>query len=143
VYQFDNYKKFNSGSDADMLDEHAILLLNKIISATNAIVVISSRWRENFSLEMLKNFLFQKGFIGTVYDKTPNSFWLDKEKHIRSQRGHEIQKWLNSQKIKPISYIILDDKSDMAHLSSRLIQTTARLGLTEKHVELAIKMLNS
>lgn len=142
-YMFFNREKWESRDDSEMIDSDALILLNKIIEETEAKVVISSSWRLHFEIEELKGFLSKKGFIGEVIDKTSDGFWIDKENHISSQRGHEIQKWLYEHSKSNIeSFVILDDNSDMVHLMPYLVQTTWQYGLQEEHVRKAIEILN-
>ena len=58
------------------------------------------------------------------------------------ERGIEIQRWLNETKYEIESFVILDDDSDMLHLSEKLVKTKGTRGLTEKEAKEAIDMLN-
>lgn len=118
-----------------MLDPKAVGLLNKIIEETGCEVVISSTWRLGNKLEFLVNLLvvkglnkdFRRNFIGV----TPRI--------AGSERGHEIQKWLDENPAE--KFVILDDDGDMAHLMSNLVWCDFLTGLTLELAEETIRRL--
>jgi hypothetical protein len=107
--------------------------LNRITSATNARIVISSTWR-GIGLVVLFEIFRQWGITGKTIGYTP--LW-----GYGSERGAEIQEWLNAHKVK--SFVILDDGDDMGHLRHRLVQTDYQVGLTAADADRAIAMLNA
>ncbi len=72
------------------IDPQAIALLNEIIEATSAKVVISSTWRKNHTLEELRAGLSSRGFRGEIIGVT-----CELNSAIR---GREIQTWLDEYK---------------------------------------------
>ena len=114
------------------IDPQAIVLLNEIIEATGAKIVISSTWRKNHTLEELRAGLSSRGFCGDIIDVTGED--------LSAIRGREIQKWLDDNAVHLDKYLdepdiikrfaIVDDDSDMEHLLPHLIQTNFELGLT-------------
>ena len=83
-----------------------------------------------------------KGFKYELYDVTPR-LW---HKGVGTQRGEEIQSWMNkeSEKNEIESYVILDDDSDMLpEQMNNFIHVDSNIGLTDKDVFTAIKILNS
>ena len=121
-------------SDLDVsIDPVAVQRLNTIIAKTNCSVVISSSWRIAYKLKHIRHILNRYGFTGNIIGATPRFGW--------QPRGNEIQSWIDSQNVKPTSICILDDSSDMTHLSHYLVQTTWADGLQDVHVKLAIAML--
>ena len=128
-----------------MIDPEKVSLLNQIIEATGAVVVISSSWRITNSYSDMQRLLDQKGFIGKIIGATPKTYQL--EDGSWSCRGDEIQHWLdsvtNASIAKELKFVILDDNSDMGHLKERLILTTWQQGLLKEHVDRAIAMLLS
>lgn len=119
-------------TEEDYFDQGCVKCLNSIISSTDAKLVISSSWRILFDMEMLSDFFSRQNVQGEIIDYTGR---------MGCERGHEIQAWLNTHKgIK--SFVILDDGSDMVHLSPYLVKTTWEKGLEEEHVAEAISILN-
>lgn len=116
------------------IDIKAVAILNRIIQATDAEVVISSSWRIATSLEAITKLLNKKGFVGNVIGSTPI---------LGLRRGLEIQAWIDARVPSPDStWAILDDDSDMEHLQHLLVKTTFQKGLQVKHVRPTIKLLN-
>ena len=112
------------------IDPHAVSLLNEIIEATGAKVVVSSTWRKNHTLQELRAGLSSRDFRGEIIAVTGED--------LSAIRGREIQKWLDDYKnwggYRPLDVVerfaIVDDDSDMEHLRPHLIQTNFELGLT-------------
>lgn len=118
---------------AAQIDPSAVAVLNGIIAATGADVVISSTWRLMRRLPDLRGILRSRGFTGRIIDATPDL--NDKP------RGLEIQAWLDAQREQPPAFAIVDDDEDMAHLSHRLVRTTFAEGLTEADADRLIALL--
>jgi len=125
------------------LDPDCVARLNKITNATGAKMVISSSWRILFDdVELLAKYLHSEGVTGEIIGKTPRFA----KSYIRGEmtygRGLEIQEWLSEQPVGEVeSFVILDDDSDMLHLSPLLIKTSWQNGLEDHHVNVAIEML--
>lgn len=117
----------------EMLEPRAVALLNDLLASTGAIVVLSSSWRIAYGMGFIQRALMKRGFTGRLRDKTPT---------IGSPRGREIQAWLDRRREPVESFVILDDGSDMLHLSHRLVQTSWGTGLQVEHVERAVVMLH-
>jgi hypothetical protein len=108
-----------------------VALLNQLCIDTNAVIVVSSSWRNNKTVEELQTILNNSGATFTVIDKTPYTGY---------ERGTEISKWLN-ENIKPetygcqsydfYQYAIIDDDSDMLlNQQQHFFQTDSYSGLT-------------
>lgn len=96
-------------------------------------VVISSTWRELYSMEWLKEKLKSYGIDSDrVIDRTPSSF--------RGYRGGEIDQWL-AEHPEVTDFVILDDNSDMEPYMDKFVKTTWATGLTLPHVYETIKRL--
>lgn len=111
--------------------------LKRIVDATGAEIVLSSTWRlcngmprEQALYDALISKLAEHGL--SVMDSTPS---------FSTYRGDEIDAWLQAHP-ECDNFIILDDMNDMKPHGRRLIQTPELEGLTEKHANKAIKMLN-
>lgn len=123
--------------DHEMIDPKAVAILNRIISETGADVVISSTWRILSTLGELREFLEQAGFRGNILGVTPRDY-------DTGYRGNEIQKWINDNVLDTnvLRITILDDDSDMEHLTKFLVNTDFEVGLTDADADVAIEMLN-
>ena len=144
-----NTKTRETFEDYMFVSDEKILLLKEIIDKTDAEIVLSSSWRRGWQakdnnprcahdevrlFDALELKLTEYGIRLMSY--TPH-LW---------HRGKEIESWLDAwtgEKIE--SFVILDDmaKEEFEPNSNRLIQTSITVGLTESHVEQAIRMLNN
>lgn len=129
------------------LNKDCVAMLNVITRATEAKIVVSSTWRQGSEavFEVLKHHLKSEGVEAEVIGRTPSGrsdvpeeIWDGFE---YPQRGHEIQCWLNNCQDPISSFIILDDDSDMAHLSKYLLNTDTFEGLTSAYPLPAVLML--
>ncbi len=132
------------------VDDDKVALLKELVTATGAQIVLTSTWREGWDMqvhpeqyskisnddirlfEALKEKL--KEYDMGLLDYTP----------IFGERGAEIDGWLNAWQGDPIEcFVILDDMSGkyLRPYSRYLVQTGMTEGLTQKHVENAIKIL--
>jgi histidinol phosphatase-like enzyme len=127
------------GSLINQLDPKKVDLLNRIINATGANVVISSTWRILHSMEELKDILISFGFKypQNIIDETPQTF--------SGYRGREINLWLtysNESDESVDQFVIVDDNSDMEPHMNNLVQTTWKDGMQESHMIEIINRLN-
>lgn len=122
------------------LNKKRLRLLEEIVIATDARIVVSSTWRNDSShMKKLLNTLGYRGIkIIGVTENLGKSSTGD-----RYYRGHEIQKWLNEHSCIE-QYVILDDDSDMLDSQLRnFVQTDGTIGLTDTLAYRAIYILNN
>jgi hypothetical protein len=111
----------------------SVAALNKILLRTRAYVVISSSWRESWTLTENAAFLEHAGVLkGHVVGKTTA---------LGKERGLEIDAWLNSVPYRVQAFAILDDRDDMLMHMHRLVQTNPEIGLTAELADKAIALL--
>lgn len=128
----------------DQIDQGSVEILNELVKATEAKIVISSTWRINYSPKEMQGFLEHFGFIGEVIGSTPRC----PEKY--SVRGNEIMAWIkeNEKLIGQDSayydqYVIFDDDSDMLYWQrNNFIHVDRYCGITPSNVYQAVKILN-
>lgn len=140
-YRGCKYKLPNS--NIYFVDDEKIKLLKQILDATDAQVVLSSTWRYEWiwselgmqtdgSFDLLRCKLLEYDI--KLISRTP--------KLESGYRGEEIDTWLKSWRGDKVeSFVILDDDTDMKPHGSRLVQTSFEKGLTQRHVNRAIKLL--
>lgn len=91
-------------------DPLCISLLNILIAATGAKVVISSTWRKHHKIEWIRAMLCRSGFKfpEEVISMTPDHTGIEWTSYLR---GNEITAWL---KLHPevTNYVVLDDDGD-------------------------------
>ncbi len=112
--------------------------LTRILTETDACIVISSTWRKLFTVEQLRTAFESWGISGErVVGATP--------KTDRAFRGQEVKLWLAEfarcgNQIK--TWVAIDDDSDF-YDDQYLIQTSFETGLTKKQADAAIAALNN
>jgi histidinol phosphatase-like enzyme len=121
--------------------DDCVAALNRIIAETGAVIVVSSTWRKCMTPNArMRQTLSRWGVKGDMIGTTPV---LNRDEYAYKRRGSEIQFWLNTVRTPVTSFVILDDDSDMAHLSHRLVRTSMQDGLTETDADRAIAILNA
>lgn len=116
------------------LDPGCIRVLNEIVAAGDADVVVSSTWRHGKTVAELQDMLDAAGFRGCVLDRTPTD--MD-----GASRGDEIAAWLAKHEVD--GYVIIDDHADMGELGARLVLTRPADGLQPSDVPRALALLAS
>lgn len=111
----------------------SIKTLNHLLQQTGARIVITSTWREHWTLSENAGALERAGLLkARVVGKTSVS---------GGARGLEIDAWLKSVPYPVASFVILDDKDDMAMHRPRLVQTDQRVGFGQEDAQRAIEVL--
>lgn len=130
-------------------DPNTIKIVNSIVEQTGAKIVISSCWRNNRTIEELKELFKSVGLNEeTIIGKTPNLAVYDlatkKRTHLSTPRGCEIEEYLeiNYGYKADVKYVILDDDADMLlHQQKHFVWIDSYAGLTEAHVQTILKIL--
>ncbi len=134
------------------VDDDKVKLLQELVQRSEAKLVLSSTWREGWDMQMhperypkvasedvqlfeaLKDKLKEYGM--ELLDYTP----------FGNTRGQEIEAWLTNWTGEPVDrFVILDDMSGkyLRPFSRYLVQTGMTEGLTQKHIQKALKLLKS
>ena len=79
-------------------DSKSVNNINYIVHYTRAKIVVSSAWRNNFSVQELKEIFKERGITAEVIDKTD----------IGLTRGEEIREWLDRNGV--TNYVVIDDQ---------------------------------
>ena len=107
--------------------------LNGVLRQSEARIVITSSWRENWSLRENAEFLERDGVLPSrVVGKTPT---------LGQERGLEIEAWLRAVPYTVASFVILDDRDDMAMHRERLVQVSPQVGVSLAQAQRAIELL--
>jgi hypothetical protein len=140
-----------TGEHMSLMDDNPcephISVLNKIIQATDAKIVISSTWRTDANIPMWQRFFDMLGIKGQVVGITPK---------LGGFRGTEVlcfildwndpkrqEQWDIKGKGIIDHILILDDDSDFQKFFQPFkIKIDSMVGLQEEHIKPAIKILN-
>ena len=111
-------------------DRNCVKQLNRVIEATDALVVLSSARRIN-GFKNMERWLWRAGMKASLYDMTPET--------VKGYRGREIDQWLGRRRESP--FVIIDDDDDMHPHMDRLVLTDGGVGLTREKADEAIDIL--
>lgn len=106
----------------ELNNQQAVGWLNELYTEIPYNIVVSSTWRMSMSVEELQKLLIKSGF-------RPEIKVIGKTPVLHEERGLEIQRWIDQHHFTG-NFIILDDDTDMVHLSNHLIQCDTFLGFT-------------
>lgn len=125
----DNFSRFN---------ERAVMNLSRIISETDATIVLTTSHKSNFSIPEWKNIFQRRGLNVTSIEKLN-----DNNNH--SNRKDEVLNWLSSRNEE--NYVIIDDDKSLYDLPSdiknKCVITSPLIGLTENDALTAINVLQT
>lgn len=115
-------------------------VLRHIVDKYNFKIVLSSSWRHYWNSTKIENRKVLETVLGNygleIMDITPDYLrkdFLDSlDNHNR--RGLEIYQWICDNKDIVNNILILDDDDDMGELKGRLVKTTWKNGLLDKHI---------
>lgn len=122
------------------IDPVALLVINKLVDKTGALVVASTTWRKKYSCQELTDMCRERGATFDFVDKTPNVYSTKMSKPVT--RGDEIQAYLDSLLSKPSNILILDDRNDMGSLKDYHFCTDEEYGFRESDINKAIDIMN-
>jgi hypothetical protein len=119
------------------IDPSAIKLINILVERSEAQVIISSTWRNKYSLAELNILLQKRGATFQASGVTP-------AKMSWRPRGMDIAEYLANQKQKgivPDAFVILDDIDEFSKLRNHFVQTSEEEGVTQEDIAQALKIL--
>ena len=106
-------------------DSKSVNNINYIVHYTGAKIVVSSTWRNNFSVQELKEIFRERGITAEVIDKT----------NIGLTRGEEIREWLDRNEV--TNYVVIDDQvKDIINWvdKDRVIEVNCQEGFTSNEL---------
>jgi HAD domain in Swiss Army Knife RNA repair proteins len=121
-----------------MFSTNAIIALQKIISETNATIVLTTSHKSKYNLNEWKNIFKKRNIKTKKIERLPEN--LD-----YLNRKEEIIRWYDSRTNIFEEFIIIDDEKSLnglpKFLKNKLIQTNASLGLTNELADYALRIL--
>jgi hypothetical protein len=139
-----NSDEFPVGNEIPQVwfDSRLVTKVNDIIRQTGARLVISSDWRRGRSIQQLQDLLESYDCIGEIIGCTPEAeqfvdVWIPITA-LETERCFEIAEWLNNHP--EVTHWVAIDDLDLSALQW-FVQTNHRTGITDKDVDIAVKML--
>ena len=127
-----NQNVFKSGHQ-ELNNKQAIGWLNELYRQCPYDIVVSSTWRMGMSVEELQHLLLKSGLH-------PDIKVIGKTPVLHTERGEEIQRWIDDHSFTG-NFIIVDDDSDMCELLPYLIQCDTYIGFTFYDFQKSIQIL--
>ncbi len=123
-------------------DTDKVQLVSKLCEETDADAVISSTWRDHFSLAEIRELLSARGFTGRVVGRTPKGDGYKMSSDNKHMRGVEIQMYIDqcTSRYRPGTFVVLDDIETQFY-PDRQVLTREREGFTQKGYDKALKIL--
>ena len=123
------------------VEQRLIALIKEIVDATDAKLVLSSTWRQDWFYDYLDGEDWP--YLRSEFAKQ-NLFFLDYTPlHKDRHRGEEIKDWLENTEYDVKSYVVIDDEMfDIRDLhEGHMVQTSFDSGIKPGAVKMAIKIL--
>ena len=122
------------------LDPACVARLERVITSTGCVLVLSSSWRYSLSTEEMEARLRERGAPSArVIGETPKGLPRASGLIAAPRRGEEIGAWLAQHSID--SFAIVDDDEDIDPFMDRLVRTSFESGLQDEHVNRLVEML--
>jgi hypothetical protein len=115
------------------LDPANVAVLNQIVEATGAVIVVSSTWRLAMPFAELRANFRAAGCVAEIVDVTPDI--------AARERVREIVAWLARQSEPPRRYAIIDDDFYMDELPGKLVRTSKLHGLSARELPAVLALL--
>lgn len=133
--------RYQRGPGRHPIDPECVAHLNALTSQTQARIVVSSTWR-TMGLTAIRRVLRAHGVVAPIVGCTPSLV----RRHesglaIATERGREIQAWLDTTRFRVERFVILDDDEDMNDLLPHLVRTDFRAGLAAEDVIRSLERL--
>lgn len=117
------------------LDPSNVAVLNQIVRATGAVVVVTSTWRLTMSIEQLRGHFEEAGCVAEIVDVTPD---LD-----AYRRDREVRAWLAAQREPPRRWVILDDDPELDASPDTLVRIDQLVGLSARELPRVLELLGA
>ena len=109
--------------------------LTEALRITGAQIVLSSDWRINRELDVLREELAAATIDGTLLDVTPNIEGVP--------RWHQIQAWMETNGASHQDVVIIDDLYEMGPLAARFVRASPLNGLDRRAVDAIVALFGS
>jgi len=139
---YTNRKKWHDMYDCYRFDEKCVKVLNEILEKTNPIIILSSDWKEKYSIEIMNEIFKWNNINGFITDYTMNA-WGTKFKSIAQLedcRAYEILKYVENNEIE--NWLTIDDLDLSPWISEEHFIRTPRANEGIKQSGIKNKILN-
>jgi len=126
-------------TNVDLYFEHVELLASWLRKHEDVHVVVSSSWRDQYSLDELRDLLFhrhedlQARVVGATRDLS--------RLHTSQERSAECQLWMVENDRNFDAWVAIDDQPERFHLRDRVVTCDPTVGLTQSELDEAWRLL--
>lgn len=123
-HQFNtNRKKWHDVYDCYRFDEKCVKVFNNIVQKTDPIIILSSDWKDNYSIEQMNMIFEWNGMESKVTDFT-GSLWgiiFKSVQELEECRAFEILKYVDDHNIK--NWVAVDDLDLSPWIENNFVRT--------------------
>ena len=149
----------------DHLDPSKIAILNRVVTETNADIVLSTAWRTKLGAAKTADVLLDAGLNARIVGATPDRFEVTRKMSMHIPRWIEIHHFLEHTTRKFSNFVIVDDRDDAGGncvqtattrgyrlkvvptlffpMRDNFIKTDPLVGLTDADADKMIEILNT
>jgi hypothetical protein len=135
---YSNRKKWNPEYNRYRFDEKCVKVFNSIIEITNPIVILSSDWKDSFTIEQLNRIFEINGVNCKISDITP-SLWGTQYKSLQQLdecRAEEILKYQTDHADVINKWVAIDDLNLTQWMPDNFVRCTkANEGIKQSNVK--------
>ena len=124
----------NAADAAELLDPDNCARVQRLCDIADASIVISSSWRKDHHLDVLRAMLADRGITAPVLRATP----------VVGHRGAEIAAVVEAMGLTPGDLVVLEDEENVRPFGARRVQPTfhgPRAGFQDRHLAAALRLL--
>lgn len=120
---YTNRKKWHPMYDCYRFDETCVKVFNKLTEKTNPIVILSSDWKDHYTVDQMNQIFDWNGIISRVSDVTPK-LWKVKYTNLdqlEECRANEILLYVNEHQI--TRFVAIDDLDLSPWIPNNFVRT--------------------
>lgn len=144
VQYYTNRKKWHPMYDCYRFDEKCVKIFNDIIEKTNPIIILSSDWKDRYTINQLNEIFEWNGVNAKVTDITPSSWGVKftSLQQLEECRSYEINTYANINEI--TNFVAIDDLNLKLWIPENFVHCTrANEGIKQSGVkDKILKILN-
>jgi len=139
---YTNRKNWHPTYDCYRFDEKCVKVFNNIIEKINPIIILSSDWKDHYSVEQM-NEIFKWNEVNTIITDTTESSWaiiFKSAQQLEECRAHEILEYVKKHEIQ--NWVAIDDLNLSPWISVEHFVRTPRANEGIKQSGIKNKILN-
>ena len=139
---YTNPKNWHSEHNCYRFDKKCVGVFNEILEKTNPIIILSSDWKDSYSIEQM-NEIFKWNGVNTIITDFTDSSWgviFKRLQQLEECRAHEILEYVKKHKIE--NFLAIDDLDLSPWIPENNFMCTPRANEGIKQSGIKNKILN-